>query len=50
MKIFGYLDDGLRIYYHWFDFIGNTSIRKIVAGLILLIILWIASKFIRGSR
>ena len=45
MKIFGYLDDALRMFYHLFDFIANDTIRKLVFILICIILLWILSKF-----
>lgn len=46
MKIFGYLDDILRVYYHLFDFIGNRTTHMIVSGIGILVILWILSKFV----
>lgn len=48
MKIFGYIDDFMKIAYHWFDFIPNTTVQKIVYVGIILFLLWLLEKFLRS--
>lgn len=50
MKIFGYMDDVLVAYYHIFDAIQNPVAHIIVALFMLILFLWVISKFFnRGN-